>query len=226
MHVPPIVVINLPHRTDRLNEFYSNWCSYCQAIYVLEAVSATKLLQAASKEWTSKELAQYATFLSHRKAISFFLKSSYDKVWIAEDDAYPLFDKTFFESTTYKLLLNTEGLVNLAPNLSRPDLRHKNFFVVNRSIDLPFPPHCMHLYQISRAMAEEYFRILTLLVATREKLVYDIDIYGNSRIRGFMSFAGLTLAGQRAGLSDIEHCVVDYSKQLDCGTLSIQSLPN
>jgi hypothetical protein len=226
MSVPPVIVINLPHRVDRINEFYCNWRVYCQNIYVVEAIRASKLLQVISSEWTGKELAQYATFLSHRKAISFFLKSSFDKAWIAEDDAYPLFVESFLKSTDYELLLNTEGLINLAPNLSRPDLSRKNLSTVNPCINFPSPPHCMHLYQISRSIAKEYLRFLTFLVETKEKLVYDVDIYSTSRIHGFMFFAGLTIAGQRAGISDIEQRIVDYSPQLECNGLTVQPLPN
>ena len=215
--LPTIYYISLNNRSDRRTSFIRAWHSILGfQLLRVNAIHYSDLPFSRSHFFTPKQLAQYATFLSHIKAIKLFLDSNYERAWIAEDDAYPLFDQTFFEGEMYRKIECTHGLINLAPNLS---MWPRNIFPLNDVNNcMTFvnvtPPHCMHLYQINKEFGTLYYKHLIKIIMSADFPIYDVDIYKNPELSHMMWFLGSCLAGQEPGYSDIESKNIDYRNQL------------
>lgn len=222
-NLPPLYYINLINRQDRHKSFVHAW-QYQFGFHLshVKAIHYSVLPHSRSPLYTPKQLAQYATFLSHIKAVKRFLSSGFDLAWIAEDDAYPLFDQFFFAGHVYREIVNIRGLVNLAPNFSSWRSHPMQLNTVNSCMLYPHdsPPHCMHLYQLTREFAHKFLGYLYHITQTSDLLIYDVDIYMNAELRSQMYFMGACLAGQAPGYSDIESRNIDYRQQL------YQSTPN
>ena len=213
MKVPRLFVISLDTRPDRIVLFRESWNRLSEGIVDVTGITPSDMIQGSIAGLSRKEAAQYATFMSHRKAIITFLKSGLSQAWIAEDDAYPLIETSGINTDIIRRVTSHPGLINLAPNLSTYQTKNDLHFL-NLCANYTHPPHCMHLYQISRGFAFSFVGYLTNLILSTNRLIYDVDIYANPNLINSMYFLGQSWAGQQPGYSNIEFSYVDYRQQL------------
>ena len=199
----------MQHRSDRRDIITPFWSKVCSTIKIVEAVYYKQLLPGLLQYHDNQKIsAQYATMLSHRKALKAFI-ASWDTVgWIIEDDAVPMFGRGFLDSTFFNQLVGFPGFVNLAPNLSSIDIQLLPERIY--SYNSRGKPHCLHFYQVSREMAIKLLEHITIVVQVSQRVIADIDLYSSSHIVSSCYFTGTPLAKQIQSHSDIEGRVVDY----------------